>query len=225
MKHNAGIFVDHRAIESLCINTLNAKQFGVNVYSDPTELFKSILEGHLDVLIVDSHLPSEDVKMIERYRLMSPKLFIIVLGESSASLSDYLAAGSNAVTDAQNIMNAIDAIQIEKTTKQNNSDEVNYKWRLSLSDYHLYCPDNTKIKLTVREFKFLKLLFETDKVVTKDQIKSQVIGGDYFTADQRIALLVARMRKKVNIESGLILPVKSDYTNGYVFAGSKSIKR
>ena len=62
-------------------------------------------------------------------------------------------------------------------------------------------------------------------MVTKEEIKRQIIGGEYFTADQRIALLVARLRKKVHIETGLSIPIKSDYTNGYVFAGPSCIRK
>ena len=65
MKHTAGIFVEHRALETLCINALNSNKLGINVFSDATSLFKSIVEGQLEVLIVDSSIQSEDVKMIE----------------------------------------------------------------------------------------------------------------------------------------------------------------
>ena len=225
MKHTAGIFVDNRNIESLCINAFNLKNTRVNVFSDPIALFKSIVEGLLDVLVVDSGLASEDVKMIERYRIISPKLLIIVLGENPEALHGYAEVGSCVVTDAQNIVKLINELRLEKSVKQAIVEETIDKWRLSPADYHLYSPSAKKIKLTVREFKFLKLLFETDKVVTKEEIKRHIIGGEYFTADQRIALLVARLRKKVHTETALSIPIKSDYTNGYVFAGPSCIKR
>ena len=225
MKYTAGVFVDHRNLEAVCINALNSKNFGVNVFSDPIALFKSIIENQLEVLIVDSSIQSEDVTMIERYRLINPKLFIILLGEHPETLHKYSEVGCNIVTDPQNIVRVINDIVLEKPIKSVIVEEISDKWRLSTSDYHLYSPGNTKIKLTVREFKFLKLLFETDKVVTKEEIKRQIIGGEYFTADQRIALLVARLRKKVHTETGLSIPIKSDYTNGYVFAGPRCIKR
>ncbi len=225
MKQTAGIFVDHRSIESQCINAFNSKNFGVNVFSDPTALFKSIVEAQLDVLVVDSGIESEDVRMIERYRIISPKLFIIILGENSGALHEYIEAGSNVVTDLQNIVKVINELQLEKSVKQLIAEEISDTWRLSPADYHLYSPSAKKIKLTVREYKFLTLLFETNKVVTKEEIKRQIIGGEYFTADQRIALLVARLRKKVHIETGLSIPIKSDYTNGYVFAGPSCIRK
>ncbi len=221
MKHTAGIFVEHRALETLCINALNSNKLGINVFSDATSLFKSIVDGQLEVLIVDSSIQSEDVKMIERYRLMSPTLFIIVLGENPEKLTEYVEAGCNAVTDAQNLVKAINEIQIEKTDKNVIDADINPVWRLSTTEYALYSPVNNQIKLTVREYKFLKLLFDSDDVLSKEDIKNKVIGGNNDTANQRIALLVARLRKKVYIDHSLQLPIKADYCNGYVFAGLK----
>ena len=144
MKQTAGIFVDHRSIESQCINAFNSKNFGVNVFSDPTALFKSIVEAQLDVLVVDSGIESEDVRMIERYRIISPKLFIIILGENSGALHEYIEAGSNVVTDLQNIVKVINELQLEKSVKQLIAEEISDTWRLSPADYHLYSPSAKK---------------------------------------------------------------------------------
>ena len=73
--------------------------------------------------------------------------------------------------------------------------------------------------MTLREFKFLELLFENNKVVSKVEISTHIIGRNVDTSDQRIAVMIARLRKKVVTHSSSIMPIKSDYTNGYVFAG------
>ncbi|MCX7084143.1 MAG: winged helix-turn-helix domain-containing protein [Methylococcales bacterium] len=219
MKKIAGIFIDQRNLEVLCINALNIKNFGVTVFSDSKVLFKNILNAQIDLLIVDSCIQSETIEMIERYLMMSPKLHIIVLGNNEKQQKDFIDIGCKIYTNENNILFEIDNLTIDLPTKHTKNIEKTGKWRLSILDYNLYTPCNNKIKLTVREFKFLKLLFESKNVVTKDEIKRHVITGDYYTSDQRIALLVARLRKKVSKESTQVLPIKSDYTNGYVFAG------
>ena len=219
MKNIAGIFVAQRNLEVLCINALHVKKFEVTVISDSKVLFKNILNAQIDLLIVDSRIQSETIEMLERYLMMSPKLHIIVLGNNQELHNDFIEIGCTAYANECDIVFEINKLNLEVQTKHNVQIEKLSKWRLSILDYHLYTPCNNKIKLTVREFKFLKLLFESKNVVTKDEIKRHVITGDYYTSDQRIALLVARLRKKVSKESTQVLPIKSDYTNGYVFAG------
>jgi Response regulators consisting of a CheY-like receiver domain and a winged-helix DNA-binding domain len=219
MKNIAGIFVDQRNLEVSCINALNIKNFGVTVFSDSKALFSKILNEQIDLLIVDTSIPSENINMLERYLMIKPKLHIIALGNNQEQQKHFIEIGCKTYTNENNILFEIDNLTIYLPTKHTTNIEKTGKWQLSILDYHLYTPCNNKIKLTVREFKFLKLLFESKNVVTKDEIKRHVITGDYFTSDQRIALLVARLRKKVSNESPQVLPIKSDYTNGYVFAG------
>lgn len=225
MKNIAGIFVDQRNLEVLCINALNIKNYGITVFSDSKVLFKNILNAQIDLLIVDSSIQSETIEMIERYLMMSPNLHIIVLGNNPEERSNYIAIGCKTYSNEHEIVHEINKLNIDLQSKKNVQSVKSCKWRLSILDYHLYTPCHNKVKLTVREFKFLKLLFESKNVVTKDEIKRHVITGDFYTSDQRIALLVARLRKKVSKEYTQILPIKSDYTNGYVFAGPCSVQQ
>ncbi len=96
---------------------------------------------------------------------------------------------------------------------------VNNSWCLSTVDYQLYAPNGISIKLTIREFKFLELLFQARTLVNKVIIQDVIIARGCHTADQRIAVMVTRLRKKVSQQAGCLLPIKSDYTNGYLFAG------
>ena len=224
MKKTAGILVNQRNLEALCVNTLNKKNLSVTVFSDSKSLFQSLIDEHLHLLIIDSSIETETVDMIERYRMLRPQLYIIVLGENANMQGQFIEIGCNVYTHEQGLAHQLKILEIDHLPQHHTYDELIDMWRLSNVDYHLYTPCHQKIKLTVREFKFLKLLFESEKVLSKNMIKEHVIGGDYFTSDHRIALLVARLRKKVNTESVHDLPIKPDYTNGYLFAGRCIVK-
>jgi len=184
------------------------------------------------VIVVDSDLSSENPEMIERYHMMCPQLFIIVLGTRDDLKDKYIEAGCNVYMHPLPLLSGIECLgnSEEKPCEEQSSESIRATplrkgWRLSKMDYHLYTPSNLKIHLTTREFKFLELLFQCDNLVSKTDIEQLVTGGHCNTSDKRIAVMIARLRKKVQQQSSCLLPIKSDYTNGYVFAGQCFIEQ
>ena len=226
-KKQAGIFIDRRSIEFLWVNALAAKNYDVDVFLSNKDLFKNVLEQSLDLIVIDSDLLSEDPAMVERYHAVSPQLFIIVLGCCDSLKNKYQEAGCNIYTNPQAIVTEFKSLNApkEKSSEILSAIPSIDRWRLSKIDYHLYAPSNIKIKLTIKEFNLLELLFGSDKLVSKKRIEQIVIGRSCDTSAQRIAVMIARLRKKVKEQSDYLLPIKSDYTNGYLFAGQCYIEQ
>jgi len=226
LKKQAGIFVDRKSIETHWINMLTTYGYGINVLLTNKGLFENVLEGYLDLIVVDSELLSEDPAMIDRYKSICPQLFIIVLGSDNHQETKYKEAGCSKY---MNPLALYDDFACTDTLEKNSSEIISVtrlldEWRLSKTDYNLYAPNNTKIKLTVREFKLLELFFQSTIMVSKREIQHIIIGRSCDTGDQRIAVMIARLRKKVLQQSSCRLPIKSDYTNGYIFAGQCAIQ-
>ena len=243
-----GVFVKADSQAFLYIEDLNNKGLNSIIFDLSTELFEAIYKDDLDIIIIDSALISEDVAMISRYRLMSPNLVIVVLGGKNYK-TDYLMAGCDFFLNSSDFTSLVGSINIllnrmptqALDSKENidiytllNFDNIlsdldttmKDPWRLSIINYHLYTPNGTSIKLTMREFKFLMLLFRNkDTAVNKADITREVIGRNYDTSDQRISLMVTRLRKKVLQHSKSIIPIKADYTNGYLFAGQCFVEK
>ncbi len=222
MKLKAGLYVDRRSLEIECINALNNLEYFVNVYTSAKELLRGILSGELDLIITDSSIKSQDVHTIECYCAIEPNMRVLVIGDMEHK-NRYLEAGCHVFTNdvdvAQDIANI--GLQVSSMGPKNNS--ATSPWLLSRMDYCLYTPNNIKVSLTVREYKFLDLLFENNNVISKEQFKRKIIIHDYFNIDQRMALIVTRLRTKVKLSSFETLPVKSDYTHGYVFTAASCI--
>ncbi|MFI3223429.1 MAG: winged helix-turn-helix domain-containing protein [Methylococcaceae bacterium] len=225
-KKQAAIFVDRKSIESHWINVLTAHGYDIDVLLSNKKLFEDVLEGYLNLIVVDSELLSEDPAMIERYKSICPQLFIIVLGSDSHQKDKYKEAGCSRYMEPLALFDGFDhAVTFEKDSSEIISLTPLFDgWRLSKTNYNLYTPNKTKIKLTVREFKLLELLFQSTLMVSKHEIQHIIIGHNCDTGDQRIAVMITRLRKKVLQQSSCQLPIKSDYTNGYVFAGPCSIE-
>ena len=226
LRKHAAIFIDRKSIESHWINTLKTLDYDINVLLSNKTLFANVLEGYLDLIVVDSEVLSEDPAMIDRYKSICPQLFIIVLGSDNHHKKMYKEAGCSRYMDPLALFDGLTHIN---TLEKNKSEIISVTpmldgWRLSKTNYNLYAPNNTKIKLTVREFKLLELFFQSTIMVSKHVIQKIIIGHNCDTGDQRIAVMIARLRKKVQQQSSCQLPIKSDYTNGYVFAGQCSIE-
>jgi DNA-binding winged helix-turn-helix (wHTH) protein len=225
-KKRAAIFIDRKSIENHWLKTLKALDYDIDVLLSNKKLFENVLEGFLDLIVVDSEVLSEDPAMIDRYKSICPQLFIIVLGSDNLHKKSYKEAGCSRYMDP---LALFDGFALTDTLEKNSSAIISHTplpdgWRLSKTNYHLYAPNNTKIKLTVREFKLLELFFQNTIMVSKHEIQQIIIGRSCDTGDQRIAVMIARLRKKVAQQSSCQLPIKSDYTNGYVFAGQCSIE-
>lgn len=223
MKNTAAIFFDKRSIENQCVKALNRINICVHYSYKSKEFFRCLLDGALDLLVVDTNIQSEDIHMIQCYRLMNQDIHIIVLVDTEEKGRRLLAAGCNRYVYEHNMLDEIEALNTELFSERDSKLTATGGWRLSLIDFHLYTPNGNKIKITIREFKFLQLLFNSNNVVSKEIIRENVINSSY-NGDQRIALLATRLRSKVNKITNEVLPIKSDYTHGYVFTASSYIE-
>ena len=238
-----GVLVESNGQAFIYAEKLNNEGLGAMIFNSSTDLFEAILKNKLDIVIIDSELMSEDATMISRYRLMCPNLIIVILGETNNKRIDYLMADCDFFLNSSDLIRLVEYVHVllKRTSSQVNDTKKNIEinktlsvvgvmasdhWCLSITDYNLYAPNGTAIKLTMREFKFLMLLFHcSDTAVNKSEIVKNVIGRNYDTADQRIALMVTRLRKKVLKLTSSALPIKSDYTNGYLFAGKCFVEK
>ena len=247
LKKRIGILVDPNGQSFVYARELNNNGLGAVIFNSSTDLFEAILKNKLDIIVIDSELITEDVIMISRYRIMSPNLLIVMLGQTNDKKTAYLIADCDFFLNSSDLISLIGYLYVLlKRRPSEATDSVEYtnkplsltdknlavdltlndSWRLSIIDYHLHAPNGTLIKLTMREFNFLMLLFHcNDTVVTKADIVRDVIGRNYDTSDQRIALLVTRLRKKILRLASIAIPIKSDYTNGYLFAGNGVIEK
>ena len=92
-------------------------------------------------------------------------------------------------------------------------------WRLSMRHRHLETPDGAVIELTSLEFAFIKMftVVEVGEAVSRKLIV-QAFGEDYLSYDQnRIDTLVRRLRQKIEVRTGVKLPLNTERVRGFSF--------
>lgn len=93
-------------------------------------------------------------------------------------------------------------------------------WRLNLRHRRLEAPAGAgAVELTSLEFSFIKIftMVETGEAVSRRRIV-QEFGEDYLSYEQnRLDTLVRRLRKKVQGNTGVKLPLNTERVRGYSF--------
>lgn len=193
----------------------------------------------VDVVVLDIGLPGEDGISAARHLRELPNLTIIIVSARDA-LDDRLAglkAGADRYlvkpVDLAELAANIEAVgrrpahpaalpaaeQIREEKPQAGF------WRLAKQGWRLTGPDGKALGLTAREFLLLKCLFEANgETVPRKVIADKIIGPRIFNSDQRLDVMLARLRKKCAATLGQSLPVKTAHQVGYAFTAPIAIE-
>ena len=80
--------------------------------------------------------------------------------------------------------------------------------------------DNKEVALSANEFDVLWLLaLQSGKVVSRNELVSQLRGFDYDGFDRSVDIRVSRLRKKLNDSSERPYKIKTVWGKGYLFVG------
>lgn len=95
---------------------------------------------------------------------------------------------------------------------------TNDLWRISIQDWTLHAPNGSALKLTAREFALLhKLIAVQGQAVPKKDLADEIFGHRIANGNERLNVLVARLRKKAIDTTGAELPIRTAHQIGYAF--------
>ncbi len=90
-------------------------------------------------------------------------------------------------------------------------------WRLTDNDWRLYAPDGQWIALNSAERSLMRILFARARsVVTREQLLSAMTGDEESAGEQRLDVLIHRLRRKAETNGLPRLPLQSVRGQGYV---------
>lgn len=193
-----------------------------------------------DVVVLDIGLPGEDGISVARHLRELPNLTIIIVSARDA-LDDRLVglkAGADRYlvkpVDLAELVANIEAVSrrpahpaAESATVRRMQEEKPKAglWRLAKQGWHLTGPDGKALDLTAREFLLLKCLFEVNgETVSRKVIADKIIGTRIFNSDERLDVMLARLRKKCAATLGQPLPIKTVHQVGYAFTAPAVIE-
>lgn len=190
----------------------------------------------VDVVVLDIGLPGEDGISAARHLRELPNLMVIIVSARDA-LEDRLAglkAGADRYlvkpVDLAELVANIEAVGRRPATisamgRIQEEKPKTVLWRLAKQGWRLTGPDGKVLGLTAREFLLLKCLFEANgETVPRKLIADKIIGARVFNSDERLDVMLARLRKKCAATLGQPLPVKTAHQVGYAFTAPAVIE-
>ena len=94
-------------------------------------------------------------------------------------------------------------------------------WHLEQETWQLIAPTGASVVLTSREFTLLRTLFAAKgETVAKDMLTDLIYPSRVLNRNERLDVLLTRLRKKCQQAHGQILPIKTVHLVGYVFTAA-----
>lgn len=203
------------------------------------DFYRRFAADAVDVVVLDIGLPGEDGISVASHLHDLPNLTIIIVSARDA-LVDRLAglkAGANRYlikpVDLAELVANIEAVgrrptSLASTATSGQIQDVNPiagPWRIAKQDWCLIAPHGKTLDLTGREFLLLKCLFDAKgETVSKKVIADKIIGPRIYNSDERLDVMLARLRKKCRNTFGQPLPIKTMHQVGYAFTAPAVIE-
>lgn len=185
-----------------------------------------------DVILLDLTLPDGDgMSLIPQLRSKSQAVIIVVSGKSNTTekivclemgADDYmtkpfelreLSARIRAILRRSN-----DNQKPGQTHSPTHAEKVNFGgWCLDRTQYQLFDENSKTADLTTGEFKLLEaLVLSSNRVLSREHLFDLTREQGYDSYDRAIDIQIARLRKKLGKNSGMIKTVRGV---GYMFKG------
>lgn len=200
---------DNIRISEFMVKGLIESGFSVVLAENGTDARSLISQREWDLILLDIMLPDIDgIELLQytRYKkINTPILVVSALGEPDDKVKaldygadDYLAKPFH----FKELIARINALTRRARINYNTPSEI-----LECDDLRLYIDEhriergNTEIKLTLQEFKLLKILMENkNKVLPRSQILDSVWGINYDSNTNVVDVYISYLRNKVDIE-------------------------
>lgn len=200
---------DNRRISEFVVKGLEESGFSVVLAENGTDARNLINEREWDVILLDIMLPDIDgIELLQytRYKkIETPILVISALGEPDDKVKaldygadDYLAKPFH----FKELIARINALaRRAKKSYDSPSETLECAGIKMYIDRHKVERDGHDIKLTLQEFKLLRLLMENpDKVLTRAHILDTVWGINYDSNTNVVDVYISYLRNKIDIE-------------------------
>lgn len=225
-----GLVEDEPDLRANMLDYLQAMGFSAWGVESAEACYRRLLVDPVDVVLLDLGLPGEDGFTAVRHLRQIPGLGLIIV--SARQTVDDRLNGLNSgadlylvkPVDLRELVASIEALgrrlNLGAPPERGGLPEptpagTDY-WRLNQETWEISLPDGRKLSLTALEYKFLYCLAQANgKTVDKRQVASELWGASLEVDFNRIDVMLARLRKKCQSETGQALPLKTVTAYGY----------
>lgn len=225
------IMARNKSVFKLVNDDLNSIGYKPSVFEDCVDFIKVLTNNKFDILLLYAGNTAEDIINIRHFIAIDPDLSIIVLCDVNADESSvvYLKNGADRVISAKSstsfVIENIFTVKSIKSRSHSRKKQSQDAWKLQTVNWALVSPMNEVLKLNAKEFALLKeLIMANGTAVEKNQLAKTVIGKNQVNSNERINLLLTRLRKKASLAFCQEIPIKTAHSVGYVFAADAVIE-
>lgn len=227
---------DEALRERILLPGLRDYGFNVTGAGSAAELYRHMISQSFEIVVLDLGLPDEDGLSVARH-----------LRSASASIGLIMLTGSREKTDRiQALRESMDAFlgkpvdiellaatlhslarRLQKVAAGSSSTSTASSdapaWHLEAGGWRLIAPSQQLVALTAPEHCVLTLLMENiGEPVTRESLIKSLTNNVYDFDPHRLEMMIHRLRKKVEKQTGEPLPLVTARGTGYLFAGEAS---
>ncbi|WP_316858899.1 response regulator [uncultured Cohaesibacter sp.] len=212
---------------------LKAEGYQIREAENGEKARAAFAQNEFDLIMLDIRLPDDDgLTLLKEIRRQSDVGIIMVTGKSDdvdrivaleMEADDYVMKPFNPRELLARAKNVIRRVRAARANQTDSHILTFLGWQLDLDQRCLFDPDDEQVYLTRGEFELLTaLVAKKGRVLTRDNLLNHLYHRQCDPNSDRIVdVLVARLRKKIEInpkEPKLIITV---HGVGYVFAASQ----
>lgn len=228
--------------EAVLLPVLSRSGFDVVGMGSALELYRAMLVGAFDLVLLDVGLPDDSgFSIASHLRSLSPSIGIVMLtGRGSApdrmrgldaGVDAYLSKPVEMDELVATLRNLANRIAGERAAGAGSDAAAGNPagagegggaapgWHLCEQGWRVRAPGGREVVLTLAERQVMTLLDQTPGVpVTREALIARLAGDVHEFDPHRLEMLVYRLRRKCREELGAELPLKSVRGVGYVLA-------
>lgn len=190
-------------------------------------LYRALLSGRCDIVVLDVGLPGEDGYAVASHLRASASIGIVMLtGRGDArDMARGLTQGADLYLVKPPEMDVLAAgllslrrrLPLASAAPAATNDAP--RWRVSADGWTLHAPSAATLELTVMERGVLQLLFEAaGAAVTREALIAHITDTPWDFDPHRLDVLVHRLRARVRSATGVELPLRALRGQGYLLS-------
>jgi len=214
---------DHADLREEIVSFLNRRRMTVRTAGSAREMDEALADRLPDIVILDLGLPGEDgVSIAERLSNSEgrPGLVIVTARGRVEDRILGLHSGADIYLVKPIDLRELEAAILAVTRRRGQPSSVPVPaWCLDTMQWRLVAPTGTIVRLNEAEVRFLSPFFETPGATIDRRMAAERIQGDPRSID----LLVHRLRRKVEVDAGEALPLRTVHARGFAFTAPTEV--
>ena len=233
--YTISIVEDERILREGMAFQLGQMGFAVQTFETAAQFYRYLAVHPKTIAVLDIGLSGEDgLSICQHLRDHDSQIGVVFV--TARALRDDRLTGLAAGADAY-LVKPVDVNELALLLKRlgqrysdagtddgDNTTAAGAAWRVPSNAWLIFSPDGIPLELSAREHQFLRLLIEADgRIVPKRILVEKIFGMHLRVGEERLEVMISRLRKKGSAALGQTLPIKTANAQGYAFGAPATL--